>query len=102
MRSISFDTKASATMYRYPAYCLWGPIFRQKLSTRGGFRDSISGKGYSLCKLGEARVTLAEQRLYLMHISQSFSFLVKAATDSLYIDEFFGNARTTSGCDEIF
>ena len=50
-----------------------------------------------LKRLGDARTTLQEQRLYLVHISQSFTSLVKAAVDGVYVHEFFGNAMTQSG-----
>jgi GTPase SAR1 family protein len=50
-----------------------------------------------LDKLGEPRATLAEQRLYLLHISQSFQSLVKAAVDGTYNDPFFENAKTEVG-----
>ncbi|KAI9774215.1 MAG: hypothetical protein M1839_001761 [Geoglossum umbratile] len=48
-------------------------------------------------KLGEPRATLAEQRLYLVHISQSFQSLVKAAIDGTYNNPFFGDAKSNSG-----
>lgn len=50
-----------------------------------------------LNKLGKARGTSHQQRLYLMHISQSFSSLVKAAVDGIYAHEFFGDAMTNVG-----
>lgn len=50
-----------------------------------------------LKKLGEPRATLAEQRLYLLHISQSFQSLVKAAVDGTYNDPFFGDAESEPG-----
>ena len=48
-------------------------------------------------RLGEARQTPEEQRRYLMHISQSFCSLVKAAVNSVYAHEFFGDAKTDIG-----
>jgi len=51
----------------------------------------------TLIRLGEARGTLQEQRLYLVHVSRSFSSLVKAAVDGVYVDEFFGDAMTIEG-----
>ena len=51
----------------------------------------------SLLRLGEARGTLQEQRLYLLHISQSFTSLIKAAVDGVYTHEFFGRAETDVG-----
>jgi len=50
-----------------------------------------------LTKLGDARTTVSEQRLYLMRISQAFSSLVKAAVDGLYVHGFFGDAMTAVG-----
>lgn len=51
----------------------------------------------TLIRLGEARETLQEQRLYLVHVSQSFSSLVKAAVDGIYVHGFFGDAMTLAG-----
>jgi hypothetical protein len=50
-----------------------------------------------LDKLGEPRAPVAEQRLYLLYISQSFQSLVKAAVDGTYNDPFFENAKTELG-----
>ncbi|RDW63576.1 putative vacuolar sorting protein VPS1 [Coleophoma cylindrospora] len=50
-----------------------------------------------LDKLGEPRATLNEQRLYLLHISQSFHSLVKASVDGTYNDSFFGDADSEPG-----
>jgi len=50
-----------------------------------------------LDKLGEPRATLTEQRLYLLHISQSFQSLVKAAVDGTYNDPFFEDAESEPG-----
>jgi GTPase SAR1 family protein len=50
-----------------------------------------------LARLGEARGTPQEQRLYLIHISQSFSSLVKAAVGGVYVHDFFGDATTKAG-----
>ncbi|OXV05778.1 hypothetical protein Egran_06454 [Elaphomyces granulatus] len=48
-------------------------------------------------KLGEPRATLDEQRLYLLHISQLFQSLIKAAVDGTYNDPFFGDAKSEPG-----
>ena len=48
-------------------------------------------------RLGDPRATLAEQQLYLVHLSQSFQSLVKAAVDGTYNDPFFGDARSEAG-----
>ena len=50
-----------------------------------------------LDKLGEPRVTLAEQQLYLLRLSQSFQSLTKAAVDGTYNDPFFKDAKSESG-----
>ena len=50
-----------------------------------------------LDKLGEPRATVDEQRLYLLHISQSFQSLAKAAVDGTYNDPFFEDAKSTPG-----
>jgi GTPase SAR1 family protein len=50
-----------------------------------------------LDRLGEPRATLAEQRLYLLHISQSFQSVVKAAVDGTYNDPFFEDAKSEPG-----
>ena len=50
-----------------------------------------------LDKFGDPRATLAEQQLYLFHLSQSFQSLVKAAVDGTYNDPFFGDAKSEPG-----
>ncbi len=50
-----------------------------------------------LDKLGEPRATLDEQRLYLLHISQSFHSLLKASVDGTYNDPFFESAKSETG-----
>lgn len=47
--------------------------------------------------LREPRAALHEQRLYLLHISQSFQNLVKASVDGTYNDTFFEDARSAAG-----
>lgn len=42
-------------------------------------------------KLGQPRATLEDQRMYLFSISQSLQALVKASTDGVYSDPFFGD-----------
>ncbi|KAF2176238.1 hypothetical protein K469DRAFT_760882 [Zopfia rhizophila CBS 207.26] len=48
-------------------------------------------------KLGEPRATLEEQQLYLLHISQLFQSLVKAAVDGTYNDPFFEDPTSEVG-----
>jgi hypothetical protein len=53
--------------------------------------------------LGALRATAQEQRRYLLHVSQFFSTLVRAAIDGQYSDPFFGDVSTTEGyCREPF
>ncbi|OCL07965.1 hypothetical protein AOQ84DRAFT_319135 [Glonium stellatum] len=56
--------------------------------------DACRGR---LEKLGEPRVNLAEQRYYLLRISQSFQSLIKASVDGTYNDPFFGDAKYEPG-----
>lgn len=51
----------------------------------------------TLNRLGEARGTIQAQRLYLVQVSRSFSSLVKAAVDGVYLHEFFGDAMSSTG-----
>ncbi|KAL9099779.1 MAG: hypothetical protein Q9163_004766 [Psora crenata] len=60
---------------------------------KAGIEDAQS----TLARLGGARGSLQEQRLYLVHISQLFSSLVKAAVDGVYVHGFFGDAMTDLG-----
>jgi GTPase SAR1 family protein len=50
-----------------------------------------------LTRLGDSRVTLQEQRLHLLHVSQEFSNLAKSAIDGFYVEEFFGGAKDDLG-----
>ena len=50
-----------------------------------------------LKRLGEPRATLDEQRLHLLHISQSFQSLAKAAVDGTYNDPFFEDPTSEAG-----
>jgi hypothetical protein len=50
-----------------------------------------------LRRLGKPRVTIDEQKSYLLNISQSLQELVKAAIDGTYNDPFFGDANSTNG-----
>ena len=59
--------------------------------------NKIKNTQLDLCKLGEPRTTLPEQRLYLIRVSQSFQSLVSSAINGTYNDEFFGVANTTAG-----
>ena len=63
--------------------------------------DEIQSRREESCrrleKLGEPRTTLDEQKSYLLHISQSFQTLVKAAVDGTYNEPFFENVQTGNG-----
>ena len=50
-----------------------------------------------LALLGGPRATVSEQRLYLLRVSQSFSSLIKAAVDGVYVDAFFGAPMSDDG-----
>lgn len=50
-----------------------------------------------LNKLGQPRISVEQQRLFLMHISQSFQAIVGAAVDGSYTYAFFGDAMSSSG-----
>lgn len=50
-----------------------------------------------LRRLGEARGTAHEQRLYLVRVGKMFSSLIKAAIDGVYASTFFGDAMTAVG-----
>ncbi|KAL3456109.1 P-loop containing nucleoside triphosphate hydrolase protein [Aspergillus heterothallicus] len=50
-----------------------------------------------LRRLGEPRITVDEQRSYLLNISQTLQELVKAAIDGTYNDPFFGDAHSSKG-----
>lgn len=51
----------------------------------------------ALAKLGVNRVTIEEQRLFLIELGEDFLRLCKSATDGFYEDEFFGDARSDEG-----
>lgn len=53
-------------------------------------KTSIQVSQNMLNRLGQARGTIQQQKLYLLRVSRSFSSLVKAAVDGLYLHEFFG------------
>ncbi|KAL2803302.1 P-loop containing nucleoside triphosphate hydrolase protein [Aspergillus granulosus] len=59
--------------------------------------DRINHCKSRLQRLGEPRVTVDEQKAYLLKISQSLQELVKAAIDGTYNDPFFGDAHATEG-----
>jgi GTP-binding protein EngB required for normal cell division len=76
-------------------------LLRQIAAELPSLVDEIENKSKAcrsrLDKLGEPRATLEEQRLYLIHISQSFHSLIKASVDGTYNDPFFGDAKSEPG-----
>ena len=52
---------------------------------------------HRLRRLGEARETSQEQRLYLLRVGQTFSSMIKSAIDGVYGPDFFGDALTAEG-----
>ncbi|KAL4801651.1 hypothetical protein BDV18DRAFT_164702 [Aspergillus unguis] len=48
-------------------------------------------------KLGEPRMSIDEQRSYLLQISQSFQSLLRAAVDGTYNEPFFEDVRSVDG-----
>jgi GTP-binding protein EngB required for normal cell division len=75
-------------------------LLRQIAAELPNLIDEIEDKSHAcqrrLDKLGKPRVTLAEQRIYLVNISQHFQSLVKSAVDGTYNDPFFGDAQFDS------
>jgi GTP-binding protein EngB required for normal cell division len=60
-------------------------------------QDGICDCTKSLECLGAPRATVQEQRRHLLTVSQSFTYLIKAATDGSYSESFFGDASTDEG-----
>jgi GTP-binding protein EngB required for normal cell division len=60
-------------------------------------QDGICDCSKRLKVLGAPRATVQEQRRHLLTVSQSFTYLIKAATDGSYSDSFFGDASTDEG-----
>lgn len=83
---------------------LSGLLLGQIASELPSLIDEINAKintcRMQLQKLGEPRATVDEQRSYLLHISQAFQSLVKAAVDGTYNEPYFGDAKTNIGCQK--
>jgi GTP-binding protein EngB required for normal cell division len=60
-------------------------------------QDGICDCTKKLEILGAPRATVQEQRRHLLTVSQSFTYLIKVATDGSYSDSFFGDASTDEG-----
>ncbi|KAJ5971802.1 uncharacterized protein N7479_001720 [Penicillium vulpinum] len=76
---------------------LLGQIAGELPSLINEINTKINTCRLQLQKLGDPRATLDEQRSYLLHISQAFQSLVKAAVDGTYNEPFFGDAKTDDG-----
>ncbi|KAJ6003769.1 hypothetical protein N7522_006461 [Penicillium canescens] len=76
---------------------LLGQIASELPSLINEINSKIESSRSQLQKLGDPRATLDEQRSYLLHISQAFQSLVKAAVDGTYNEPFFGDAKTKNG-----
>lgn len=72
-------------------------ILRQLPSLLRDVEMLIADCQHKLQRLGTPRTTVAEQRRYLLQVSQHFSTLVKAAVNGVYNDGFFGSAKTDEG-----
>ena len=59
--------------------------------------SSIADCQSRLKRFGTARASFEEQRRYLLRVAQDFSMLMKAATDGIYDDPFFGSAKSEAG-----
>ena len=59
--------------------------------------DAIQDYRSRLQRLGGSRDSLSAQRMHLLHVSQSFMHLTKAAVDGQYDDSFFGLGGSGEG-----
>ncbi|KAJ5471838.1 hypothetical protein N7539_008781, partial [Penicillium diatomitis] len=66
----------------------------------GEIEDKAGQCETRLQQLGEPRVSINEQKSYLMNIAQCVQELVKAAVDGTYNDNFFGDAHSPDGCQK--
>lgn len=62
-----------------------------------GISSSLEECQAGLSKMGESRVTIDQQRLFLLRISQDFQSLSRAAVDGSYGEPFFEDARSKAG-----
>ncbi|KAI9039398.1 P-loop containing nucleoside triphosphate hydrolase protein [Aspergillus affinis] len=79
---------------------LLGQITAELPSLIKEIREKADNCRSEIMKLGEPRTSLDEQRSYLLHISQSFQSLVKAAVDGTYNDPFFGYVHVENGLEK--
>lgn len=76
---------------------LLGQIANELPSLIDEINEKIHSCRLQLQNLGDPRATVDDQRTYLLHISQNFQSLVKAAVDGTYNEPFFGDAKSTVG-----
>ena len=76
---------------------LLGQIAMELPSLIDEIKSEVDSCKSELQKLGDPRTTLREQQSYLLHISQSFQSLVKAAVDGTYNDPFFDHVKSAKG-----
>jgi GTP-binding protein EngB required for normal cell division len=82
--------------------CRLSKILKDQISSQlpdvlAQIQDGIHDCTNTLAALGAPRATAQEQRRHLLTVSQSFTYLIRAATDGLYSDSFFGDASTNEG-----
>lgn len=75
-------------------------ILRQLPGLIQDVEEGVSDCQRRLQQLGTQRVTVSEQRRYLVDVSQRFSTLMRAAVDGVYNDAFFGTAKTEEGYEK--
>ncbi|KAH8799852.1 P-loop containing nucleoside triphosphate hydrolase protein, partial [Xylogone sp. PMI_703] len=76
---------------------LLGQISTELPGLINDIRTKIKNCRQRLDKLGTPRITVEDQRLYLLSISSKFQSLVQAAIDGTYTDPFFGSADSRQG-----
>ncbi|PLB48781.1 dynamin family protein [Aspergillus steynii IBT 23096] len=79
---------------------LLGQIAAELPSLINKIRKKADNCTSEIIKLGKPQISLDEQRSYLLHISQSFQSLVKAAVDGTYNDLFFGYVHAQNGLEK--
>ncbi|KAF4981260.1 hypothetical protein FZEAL_2886 [Fusarium zealandicum] len=90
----SFVNKLSKLLLRQISSEL--PSFVSEVETKTALRQA------QLEKLGQPRITIGQQRTYLIQTGQSFQAIVKAATEGTYTNPFFENATSVAGYQKRF
>lgn len=72
-------------------------ILRQLPSLLRDIEAGIQDCQHGLQRLGTPRITAAEQRRYLLQVSQQFSALMSGAVEGVYNAPFFGSSKTDEG-----